>query len=78
MVGIQTCQVSLTERVELVRPGRSAFAQAEEAMGELFSIPYREEGLLRGYGRARRIQIAQRMAITVSQVLPLLLHKPHC
>src|SRR6056297_2506231 len=63
----------LTESVELVRARRGALAQAEQAVGELLAIARREEGLPIGYGRARSLQIAQRVAITGSQVSTVVL-----
>lgn len=38
------------------------------------TVARREEGLLRGYGHARSPQIAQRVAITGSQVSTVVLH----
>ena len=45
---------------------------------QLGAVARREEGLLRGYGRTRSLQIAQRVAITGSQVSTVVLHEPHC
>jgi len=45
--------------------------------GELGPVARREEGLPRGYGHARSPQIAQRVAITGSQVSTMVLHEPH-
>ena len=61
------------EQVELVLSGRSALAQAEQAVGEGLAVARREEGLPIGYGRARSLQIAQRVAITGSQVSTVVL-----
>jgi len=55
-----------TELVELVLARRSTFAQAEEAIGELFSVTRREEGQPSGYGYALSPHIAQRVAIRLS------------
>jgi hypothetical protein len=56
-------------RVELVRIGRSPFAQAEEAIRELLSVARRERALAEGHGHACSREIAQRVGIT-SQLTP--------
>ncbi len=44
---------------------------------ELRAVARREEALFIGYGHARSPQIAQRVAITGSQVSTVVLHEPH-
>jgi hypothetical protein len=66
-----------TELVELVLACRGTLSQAKEAIRELLAVARREEALLRGYGHARSPQIAQRVAITGSQVSIVVLREPH-
>ena len=61
------------ERVELVQACCGAFAQTEETVGELLAVARGEDGLPTGYGHARSPQIAQRVAITGSQVSTVVL-----
>ena len=56
-----------------VDPGRLRKSE-DGRRGELRSVARREEGLLRGFGRLRSSQIAQRVAITGSQVATVVLH----
>ena len=48
----------------------------DRVRGQFGAVALREPALLIGYGRARSPQIAQRMAITGSQVSTVVLHKP--
>ena len=47
------------------------------AIGKLDPVARREEAPVLGYGRARSLQIAQRVATTGSQVSTVVLHEPH-
>ena len=45
--------------------------------GQLGPVARPEEALRRGYGHARSLQVAQRVAITGSQVSTVVLREPH-
>lgn len=62
-----------TETVELAVARGGALAQAEQPVGEFLVIACREEALSRGYGHTRSPQMAQRVAITWSQVSTVVL-----
>jgi hypothetical protein len=62
------------EPVERMLACGGALAQTKGAIRELLVIARRDEALPRGYGCARSPQIAQRVAITGSQVLTVVLH----
>ncbi len=49
----------------------------DRAAGELCPVARREEELVRGNGHMWSRQIAQRVAISGSQVSTVVLHKPH-
>lgn len=68
--------VGFTNHAEVHRPGVGNVSLLG-LRSDLGSIARQEHAPLIGLGHARRPQIAQRVAITGSQVSTLVLHEPH-